>query len=151
MTVKSLFETLTPHEQRAVRLLKAMLDSHNTRDGVGLFTGISRYAVLEERCRLTAIRCRTVRQWWSLASRTLKLPMTPTRLDGLILSLLDGDDDDAVLSALSDQTSALVMIARALHTEDKDARKALAAESRDALNEPIENKVHPELNDELPL
>jgi hypothetical protein len=122
---QTLLAGLTPAEQQAVRLLALALDSYNSFDGTGLFTGISRYEILEGRVHLTAVQARSLFEWWALLLRKMVWP-APTAAPGAqVLPLLQGEDADEVLRVLAAETPAVMMLARALHDEGKQARKAV--------------------------
>lgn len=126
---------LAPAERRALALVGLMLRLHGGRDGEGLFSGVSRYAVLEQRLRLAAERSRTIRQLWDLTARMMRWGIGPQRHDAEVLALIAaGADERDVLRALADNAQSLVMIAR--HVE----RQRRAAETAAGSDEPEEGK-----------
>lgn len=114
---QEIYDSLPEPDRRAVDAIRLMLDAYNTKDGNGLFSGVSRYAILEERVRLAAIRSLTLKQWWSNACRSLKLPMHPKDLDARLIEVLRGPDEGKALSRLADQTAVVITIARSMRTE----------------------------------
>lgn len=56
----------------------------------------------------------------------MQWPVPPRSADGIILPLLEGSDD--VLRVLANETASVVMIARALHSADKESRKKIEQE-----------------------
>lgn len=102
-------------ERRAIALIGLAIRIHGGRDGDGLFTGTSRYAVLEQRLRLAAERSRSVRQCWDTLCRSLGWSLGIIRWDEPALALVaPRDDDPEVLRILADRSQSCVMIARYL-------------------------------------
>lgn len=109
-----------------MRLVSLALDSYNSYDGTGLFTGIGRYEVLEGRAGLTAVQARSLFEWWALLLKKMLWPAPGPELTQALSPLLQGEDADEVLRVLSQETPAVIMLARALHDESKQAKKGSA-------------------------
>lgn len=122
--METLLNTLTPPQQKAIRLLRIVLNAYNTQDGVGLFAGISRYSTLTERLKLVATQSRDLPSFWSNLLRKMQWPIPPKRLDSELLTVLHEADPLAVLRVLAMETAYCVMLARHLHDGDKKVRKA---------------------------
>lgn len=138
MSLTSLLETLTTAEQHAVKLLQLSIASYNTRDGLGLFEGPMRYAVLSERARLAAVKISgtgSIPRFWSELLTSMRWPTPPKRVDALLLPLLESPEPIAVLSALADNMPSLITIARALNDEDRATKKALIELEAEELGE----------------
>lgn len=121
----TLTERLTPPERTAVKLLQLAIANYNTKDGLGLFAGPSRYNVLADRARLAAVKTTTLTRFWSALVASLKWPLTPRREDDRLLTLLAAGSDTLVLRAIANDTASLVTIARALNDADRATRKPL--------------------------
>lgn len=136
----SFTDSLTAPEKRAVALIGLMIKMHGGHEGEGMFTGVSRYAVLEQRVRLAAERSRTVQQCWDNIARNMRWNVGPVKWDDAALALIRPQDDDAdTLRALCDRTQSVVMIARTLTRREKAALRSA--------QEPLPDI--PELNDPL--
>ncbi|HZP39851.1 MAG TPA: hypothetical protein VFE48_25545 [Methylomirabilota bacterium] len=122
--LETLMRTLAPAETKAVDLLRFCLETYNTKDGTGLFTGPARYAVLQERAALAAVQARSLRQWWAILLRRLRWPIPPSATDETLLALLTDPDDAAVLRVLALDTASVLTLARYQHTTDRTARRA---------------------------
>jgi len=116
---------LTPPELTAVRLLQLAIANYNTKDGLGLFAGPSRYNVLADRARLAAVKTTTLTRFWSALVASLRWPLTPRREDEQLLALLAAGNDTLALRAIANDTAALITIARALNDANRAARKPL--------------------------
>lgn len=127
---------LAPHELTAVRILQLAIANYNTKDGLGLFTGPSRYNVLADRARLAAVKSLTLTRFWSELVASLRWPLTPRRVDDALLALLASGDDTLVLRAIASDTAALVTIARAANDADRATRKAPLFDETDPELEP---------------
>lgn len=138
-TDNSLYDGLDPATQRAVEIIKLFLDAHNTKDGVGLFTGRSRYEILGQRLILAATAAGTLTLFWDGLQRRLLSPLPRTDLHPAILRALRADDQTTVLAALRAQPQAIIMIARAQHSADKAARRALAAETQATVGQVLDD------------
>lgn len=114
-----------------MKLVKTAIDCFNSRDGIGLFSGPARYNVLEERMMLCAVQARSLTEFWGILCKKMLWPTPPKRMDEEILPLITGHEpshDRAVLNAMRREPASIVMLARFWHDEDKQARKAEAAE-----------------------
>ena len=72
----------------AVLLVRQWLDMYNTRDGVGLFTGMERYERLETRIRQSAIPSATLMAWWDRLCVHMCAPIHGGKADDDLLTLL---------------------------------------------------------------
>ncbi len=110
-------------------------------DGAGLFTGVARYNVLEQRLPLAALKSRNMFGMWAALLRIMQWPVPPKKLDQDIIESLNVSDPAQTLRVLATEAQAIISIARMLHDDDKAAKKAL-------LPEP-ENNLGPEFNGSL--
>lgn len=113
-----------------MKLTKTIIDCFNSRDGIGLFSGMSRYAVLEGRIQIAAAQAQSsLFRFWGILLKKMLWPTPPKRVDEEVLGLLSTSPDDRqVLKAILDEPSSIVMLARYWHTEDKQPREELEAE-----------------------
>lgn len=122
--MQALLGSLTPAERRAVALVGLMIRMHGGIDGEGLFSGVARYSVLSDRLSLAAERCRDVRSLWDIAASSLRWSIGAQKFDDAVLTLIaPADTDGDVLRALAERTQAVVMIARRLARQERDARQ----------------------------
>lgn len=97
-------------------------------DGAGLFTGVNRYNVLEQRLPLAAIKSRNMFSMWSSLLHIMQWPVPPKKADQDITKALKVADPAKTLRALAIDTQAIIMIARMLHDQDKASKKAMYAQ-----------------------
>lgn len=122
---------------RAIRLTKTAIDCFNSKDGIGLFSGMARYNVLEDRIRLCAVQARNLPQFWSILLTKMLWPTPPKRMDEIILSQLDvmeagmtEADELLVLRSIATETPFVVMLARYWHDQTKKERREMEEEWR---------------------
>lgn len=142
--MQKLLQTLTPPQCHAIEILKTVMDCYNSRDGIGLFSGISRYHYLQTRCEIAAVQNRTLIGFWSTLRRKLRLPIPPKKADAIISRLWEHDKPAEALKSLATESAECVMIARMLHDNDKSERKQLWKEMM-----ATEQEYTPEFNDSL--
>ena len=155
--VNELMATLPPHQQNAVKLVKVSLDCFNSRDGTGLFAGVERYAQLGARASICAVQAgNSLTRFWGLLLAKMQWPTPPKRADAEIIEAIGCGGDAAALAAIATETASIIMLARALHDEDKQQRRDYHAALREEQNlpgdmPPAKKIHHPDLNDALPL
>ena len=130
--MQDLLNTLTPAQRHAIDILKTVMDCYNTRDGIGLFSGLSRYHYLQTRCEIAAVQSRDLIGFWSALRRKLQLPIPPKKADAVISKLWQHEHPPEVLRCLATESAECVMIARMLHDGDKSERKKLWQETLEA-------------------
>ena len=122
---------LNKAEEMAVRYYKFILDCYNSKDGTGLFTGMTRYTVLVERVMLSATRAQNLRDFWCIMSKEMNFYAVPKaadeRLSNFWLEKIELQQD--MLDVFVDQSAMVNTIARMMHTEDKEERKLMQQES----------------------
>lgn len=119
---EQLVSDLELHEQRAVKLLQLFVESYNSKDGIGLFSGISRYAMLETRAVRAAMSRHTVREFWARLVTDMQTPALPTKATATLLGLIAPQADDLeTLEAIAKNAPYIVPLARALASESKAA------------------------------
>lgn len=139
--VQQLIDNLSQPQKDAIHLVKLSLNCFNSMDGAGLFTGVARYNVLEQRLPLAALKSRNMFGMWAALLRIMQWPVPPKKLDQDIIESLNVSDPAQTLRVLATEAQAIISIARMLHDDDKAAKKAL-------LPEP-ENNLGPEFNGSL--
>lgn len=102
-----------------MELVRLSLDCFNSRDGTGLFAGVARYAVLQDRVMLSATQSRSLFQFWGTLCRRMQWPTPPKRADGDILAALTHEDEAGVLAVLAGNPGPVIQLARLLHSEHK--------------------------------
>lgn len=147
--VIGLIDSLPQSQQDAVAIIKLTLDCYNSYDGSGLFVGMHRYKVLQERLKISALSSQTLFDFWSNLLRRMMWSLPPKSADGLIAHAIAGKDDRLVLKSIFDDTPSLISIARLLHDSDKDTRKALWAEEL-AEQQAIDAQLESPETDKLP-
>jgi hypothetical protein len=120
-----LLNSLPKEQKHAVTIVKTFIDCYNSRDGVGLFSGIARYNYLETRIKIAAVQARDLMQFWSFLRQKLNCPIPPKKADSIIMPLWDCDNKELVLKSLATNAAEIVMIARMLHDADKSEKKEL--------------------------
>lgn len=121
----ALCDSLPQHQQDAIALIKLTLDCYNSYDGSGLFVGMHRYKVLQERLKISALSSQTLFDFWSNLLRRMMWTLPPKSADSLITHALTAKDDRLVLKSICDDTPSLITIARLLHDEDKQTKKLI--------------------------
>ena len=117
-----------------MRLVKTTIDSFNSYEGIGLFSGMGRYAALEGRITLAANASRSLFEFWGVLLKKMLWPTPPKRVDELILPLITGQfNDREVLNAMRKEPASIIMLARYWHDQDKQPRKELEAEWQEVL------------------
>lgn len=109
--------------------MKLSLDCFNSADGTGLFAGVARYNVLEQRLPLAALKARDMFGMWAALLRIMQWPVPPKAADQRIVEALTVSDTRQTLRCLATEAQAVVSIARMLHDADKATRKALRVEA----------------------
>jgi hypothetical protein len=145
--MNELLESITPAQGHAVKIIRVFLAVYNAGDGTGLFSGISRYNMLESRLALAGARSTDLLGFWAVLRRSLRLDLPPKKADEVISALWTHPDPRGVLRCLATEAAEVIMIARMLHDQDKTEKKALWTEQNDA---PTENdNSQPPFNDSL--
>jgi hypothetical protein len=119
--LQPIFEQSSFTEFSAGALIRLLLDIYNSRDGVGVFSGMDRYEKLESRIRSAATRSFSLRGFWSKLCHDLRLPVHGGDNDSSLLAfyaLPRGLQQD-ILSLMVREYRSVVMLARAWHTTGK--------------------------------
>jgi hypothetical protein len=127
--------------------VKISLDCFNSRDGTGLFSGVSRYSALVARIEISAVQADSLTRFWALLLKRMQWPVPPKRADQRIVDALSHPDKRGVLLALATEATSIVTLARMLHDEDKQSARELREEQREPHGEA--DHVDHDLNDEL--
>jgi hypothetical protein len=122
-------EVISMPERRAVNIIKLMLDEYNSKDGEGLFKGVERYAVLEQRLKISASQSRTLREFWSRSLSSLMWSSPGGATNKELLGLLLEEGEREVLVFLRGQIQTLIAIARELHSSEKASRRETRAKT----------------------
>ena len=125
---KKLLLTLNEAEQQAVQIIRTALDCYNSKDGSGMFIGVDRYVILEERAGIAAIQSTNLTQFWANLLRRMMWGVPPRRFDEQITDCLTYDKPHEVIRVLATQISFVVMLARMIHTEEKPKSQAVSTE-----------------------
>ena len=121
---------LSKSEEMAVRYYKLILDCYNSKDGTGLFAGMTRYTQLEQRVTLAATQAQNLRDFWCRITTSMKFYTVPKAADETLSNfwVLAIELQREMLDVLINQTAMVNVLARQMHTEDKDERKRMQAE-----------------------
>lgn len=138
----------------AVVLTRVFLDTYNSVDGEGLFSGMERYRYLETRLRTAAIPAGNLRQWWNRLCGELRMPIHGAKRDLLLLDLLTLPigTQQAVLRVLERDYRSVVAIARLWHGVAKlESEEYAEAAGQMAMVQPKQQMVFDEeKNEALP-
>ena len=134
--MNDLLSALTPPQQKAIHLLRLALGAYNSHDDTGLFQGMTRYAVLTERVKIAAVQARDLPGFWSCLLRKMLWPISPKRMDSLLLAALRDPEPASVLRVLALEAPYCVMLARHLHDTDKQAHRAFLGDDESPADAP---------------
>ena len=115
------FAECTFCEFAASALIRLLLDTYNSPDGVGLFSGMDRYEKLESRVRSAAVRSFSLRKFWARLCHDLRLPIHGGDMDAKLLMFYAfprGFQQD-MLVLMGREYRSVVTIARAWHAGAK--------------------------------
>lgn len=130
-SIADLFNELSSREFIATLLTRLFIDLYGRGDGTGLFSGTTRYSLLETRLRASAVRASSLRGLWNRLVDSLQCPVAPAGGDEALLRLfaLPRAVQVATLGCITSEYRAVVMLARLWSGEHKaqDARYAEAA------------------------
>jgi hypothetical protein len=104
-------------------MIKTSIDCFNSKDGTGLFSGISRYQRLSGRVEIAAMQARTPLEFWGLLLRRMLWQTPPARMDEKILELLNRPEASEAIKIMSSNAAAIVMIARYWHHTEKPVKE----------------------------
>jgi hypothetical protein len=126
--IGEMFADLIYPEFVGVVLVRLFLDSYNHGDGTGIFEGMTRYNRLEERLRHAAISSHTLRRLWDRLCDSLRVPIHRGDDDFALLSALTlpAGVQQAVLRAIQQDYRSIVAIARLWHSVAKLENPAYA-------------------------
>lgn len=135
--VKDLLETLSPQQKAAINLIKLSLDCFNSADGIGMFSGVTRYNVLAGRLEICAVQADSLSKFWALLLSKMRWPIPPKNADKLIVQAINVPDGAGVLRVIATETASLITLARMLHDEDKAAKRNPVHLSEEELANPF--------------
>lgn len=121
LDIQPIFAEATFPEFAASALVRLLLDLYNSPDGVGVFSGMDRYAKLESRIRSAATRSFSLRGFWARLCHDLRLPIHGGANDVSLLAfyaLPRGLQQD-MLSLMVREYRSVVTLARAWHSIGK--------------------------------
>lgn len=121
--MNELLETLSPAQRHAVDIIRVFLAVYNSKDGQGLFSGISRYQMLESRVALAGVRAKDLLGFWAILRRSLRLDIPLKKADEAIAKRWQSDEPEQVLRSFATESAEIIMIARMLGDMDKEERK----------------------------
>lgn len=112
--VGELVKQLTLPEFIATALTRQFIDLYSSRDGVGLFSGVDRYAMLESRLKNAAIRSQKLHSAWSNLVDGLQVPVHFGKDDESVAMfwLLPQSIQYQVLAAIAENARSIISIAR---------------------------------------
>lgn len=127
--IAAAFDTLSFPEFAAAALVRTVVDWYTGYDGgngAGLFSGMTRYQMLERRLQTSAICSHTLTGFWSRLTGSLQLPIHGGEQDAALLRFFSLPQvvQQQVLTVLVQNTRAVVSIARLWH----DAQASQSAE-----------------------
>jgi len=122
---------LNKAEEMAVRYYQFILDCYNSKDGTGLFTGMTRYTVLQERVILAATESQNLHDFWCNVTRIMKFYAVPKAADERLSNfwLLETNLQREIIDVFINHTAMVNVLARQLHTDNKEERKLMQQES----------------------
>ena len=108
-------------EFSAIALIRLLIDIYGRGDGAGLFSGVTRYSMLETRLRAAAVRSHSIGAFWSRMAHDLQLPIHPTEFDAKIGAFcrFSSGIQRAILNLMAHEYRAVMMLARAWHNAQK--------------------------------
>ncbi|HEY4692522.1 MAG TPA: hypothetical protein VIH16_03740 [Bellilinea sp.] len=115
-------------EFAACALIKLLIDTYNSQDGTGLFSGMERYSLLESRARTAAVKSSNLRSFWSNITRDLQLPIQLGREDELLIGFfaLPGAAQFAVINQIATEHRTIITVARVWSAKAKMQNEAYA-------------------------
>jgi hypothetical protein len=119
-----LYNQLPPSQQRAVSIIQTFIDTYNSKDGTGLFSGVARYQYLEDRTKIAAVQSRTLLDFWSNLRQKLACPI-PNKGDDYGITkmwMLPANEQHETINNLATRAAEIIMIARSLADHDKADR-----------------------------
>src|SRR5574340_928533 len=122
-------------EFAAISLIRLLIDIYNSKDGVGLFSGMDRYAMLESRAHTAAVKSSGLRSFWSNITRDLQLPIQFVKQDEdiTLFFALPPAVQFAIVNQIATEYRTIVTVARVWHSQiklhDEPFAQALAIEA----------------------
>lgn len=102
-----------------MQIVRTALDCFNSKDGSGRFTDIERYDVLISGVAIAAVQSVSLLQFWANLLHYMMWGVPPRKFDGQITECLTCEAPHEVIRILATRTSAIVMLARMVHAEEK--------------------------------
>lgn len=120
-SIAPLLETLNVVEFGAVVLARQFIDLYNSLDGTGLFSGMGRYEMLQARLNQSAVKSRSLRNFWDSLCQAMLVRIHGGEHDeGLILLFaMPLPYQRAVLRTLAEKHNSVVAISRYWHSQAK--------------------------------
>lgn len=114
--------SLSSVEYVAIALVKLAITMYNSKDGTGLFTGQTRYAMLQGRIGSSATRTTTIREFWSVLCKDMLFDIAPMSYDGVLIKFfsLPIGFQRLVIGYLAREYQIATTIARGWNTSLKD-------------------------------
>jgi len=111
---------LSSEQEHAVKVIKKFISCYNSQNGTGLFSGISRYHMLESRVKIAAIQSNSLMDFWSNLRQKLMCPVPNRNMDDDVIALWQYVPQNLVLKCLATQAAECIMLARVSIDEDKE-------------------------------
>lgn len=112
---------LSNEQKHAVIIIEQFIIAYNSKEGIGLFSGMARYEYLEDRARIAAIQSSNIIDFWSRLREKLGCSLPPKRCDDVILETWINEEPHKVLKVIATQASECVMIARMIIEQNKSS------------------------------
>lgn len=85
---------------------------------------MARYQALAGRVEIVAVQADNLPRFWALLLRRMLWPVPPKYADERIVEALSSPNSSEILRVLATETASCITLARMLHDQDKEARKA---------------------------
>jgi hypothetical protein len=113
----------------ACAFMRVLINTHGRGDGSGLFSGMERYTMLENRLRTSGIRAQNLRQVWDTMCTDLLMDIHPEAVDAALLDFfaMPMNVQRAAITAMTTNYRTVVTIARAWNDATKMMSENYAA------------------------
>jgi hypothetical protein len=147
--VGELAKQLTLPEFIATALTRQFIDLYSDKDGVGLFSGVDRYTMLESRLKNAAIRSQKLHSAWSNLVDSLQVHIHFGKDDESIAMfwLLPQSIQYQVLAAIAENARSIISIARLWNRQMKGQSQDYVASFGGLFNPQIETIAEYEVAD----
>jgi hypothetical protein len=130
-----LLENLSEPEKLAVQVIGFCLNSYNSYEGSGEFSGPGRYEALAFGVSLAAAQTNTITEFWASLARRMRWPVPARGLNSELVSLFQNPNGSEAVRVLRQQARSVVEIAYALHKLKKLEKRSVPDERDNAESE----------------